>query len=94
VEISADSSAGYDDGLGGEAELTDPGARGPDTTRQVCRLENSSGDEYLRVIGLERGDLVTRSDPHPVEFHDTDGEGLNHPGPVPQMMWKRGTELP
>ena len=76
VEVPADSAAGHDGGLG--EKLNSP-------TRCASRAPRgtsvgSGTVEYAcpRVVALQRGDLVSRPDPHSVRVHAA-GEGLDQP---------------
>ena len=79
-----------------EAELADRRRSGVQTPRGRSQaLQDVPGDAYAGVVDLQPGDPVPRPDPHPLGVqHRVRRTAPTTPGPVPQVMWNRGTELP
>ena len=78
VEVPADSAAGHDGGLGGKLNSPTP-VRESGPHEAHLSAPGPSRYAYPRVVGLQRGDLVSRPDPHSVRVHNAAGEGLDQP---------------
>ena len=98
VVVAADAAAGDDDGLGADLEVADDLARAGRAAGDVARREHVAADAVDDAAGRRQlVDAVAEAQRHQAAVDsllDPPDERLEHTGPVPQVMWKRGTELP
>ena len=72
-------------------ELTAP-RTDPDGVRTSPEAPVTAPSEVVRAVTRCRGRIVTR--PARSASSTAAAKGATIPGPVPQVMWKRGTEFP
>ena len=99
IVIAADAAGGDDHRLRAQREIADDLARAALAALDARRLEDRAADAVDRAVGdRQRIDAVAEFEGQPAAASAASrarrSNGSTMPGPVPQVTWKRGTELP
>lgn len=93
-EVAADTAAGHHDGLGGVAEDPHRLARARHPTRYRARGQHIPGHPDASSVDRQGRDQVAGTDRDSWDRMTARRNGSTRAGPVPQVTWNLGTELP